>query len=103
MLRNALIAATLALIPAAASAADSWTTAGVNFRSGPSAYYPVIATLPHCAAITTYEWQDGWVRAEWQGGYGWLSGRYVSDSNAHCSYGGGYGHQPAPAPSYPRY
>lgn len=97
MLRHTLLAATLALVPVAASASDAWTTAGVNFRAGPSTYDPVIATLPYCAAITTYEWRDGWVRAEWQGTHGWLSGRYVADTNAHCN--GGYGYQ-APVRHY---
>ncbi|PWE31066.1 hypothetical protein C4N9_04765 [Pararhodobacter marinus] len=87
MFRNLLIAATLTLLPAAASASEAWTTGGVNFRSGPSTHYAVITTLPRCAVIDTHEWQDGWVRASWQGRYGWLSGRYVSDSNAHCNAG----------------
>ncbi len=110
MLRNALIAATLALIPAAASAAPAWTTAGVNFRDGPSTYYTVVATLPYCAAIQTYEWQNGWVRAEWQGQWGWVAGNYITESNAHCApgyqapaYQAPAYHAPAyQAPTYPQ-
>ena len=87
MIRYTLIAATLALLPAAASATEAWTTAGVNFREGPSTQYAVITSLPRCAVIDTYEWQNGWVRAAWQGHNGWLSGRYVADNNAHCGSG----------------
>ncbi|WP_370207670.1 SH3 domain-containing protein [Pararhodobacter marinus] len=99
MFRNLLIAATLTLLPAAASASEAWTTGGVNFRSGPSTHYTVITTLPRCAVIHTHEWQDGWVRASWQGRYGWLSGRYVSDSNAHCNAG----YRPAPSGGHSGY
>lgn len=108
MIRHAFIAAALTLIPAAASASDAWTTAGVNFRDGPSSYYAVIATLPRCAVIQTYEWQSGWVRAEWQGQYGWLSGSYIAESNAHCTYQApayqapAY-HAPAQGTAYRRY
>ncbi len=98
MLRNALLAAAtlITLLPAgAAMASNAWTTTALNFRQGPGTYYPVVHALPYCAALTTYEWQNGWVRAEWDGNYGWVSGRYVSDSNAHCQSG-----YVAPAPSY---
>lgn len=78
-------AALAALLPASgAMAANAWTTTALNFREGPGTYYPVLHYLPHCAALTTYEWQDGWVRAEWDGRWGWVSGRYVAESNAHC-------------------
>lgn len=90
MIRKTLLAAlaVAALTPAgAAMASNAWTTTALNFREGPSTHYPVIAYLPHCAALTTYEWQDGWVRAEWDGQYGWVSGRYIAETNAHCQPG----------------
>ncbi|MCB6177791.1 SH3 domain-containing protein [Rhodobacter sp. Har01] len=80
----ALIAATL---PAAAMAASHWTTGGVNFRTGPGTYYDVIGYLPKCAALDSYGWQDGWVEISWEGQRGWVSGKYLAESNAHCGYG----------------
>ena len=90
MTRTPLLATLVAalLLPASgALAANAWTTTALNFRDGPGTHYPVVHYLPHCAALTTYEWQDGWVRAEWDGQYGWVSGRYVVESNTHCQPG----------------
>ena len=90
MLRQPLLATfvAMALVPATPVAAqNAWTTATLTFREGPGTQYPVIHSMPHCAALTTHEGQDGWVRAEWDGQYGWVSGRYVVESNTHCQPG----------------
>lgn len=95
MFRKIVSAALLAtLVPAAAMAGSSWTTSGVNFRTGPGTYYDVIGYLPKCAALDTYGYQDGWVEVVWEGQRGWVSSKYLADSNAHCGYGkkkSGYG------------
>lgn len=90
MLRTTLLAAIAAIVlPAAtALASTSWTTSGVNFRSGPGSYYDLVGYLPKCAKLVIYEYQDGWVLVDWDGSRGWVSGRYLSDSNAHCGNGG---------------
>jgi N-acetylmuramoyl-L-alanine amidase len=91
MLRTTILATIAAIVlPAATALADtSWTTSGVNFRSGPGKYYDVIGYLPKCAKLETYEYQDGWVEISWEGSRGWVSGRYLADSNAHCGYDDG--------------
>ena len=93
MIRTALLAALAAsTFAGAAAAASGWTTTGLNFRDGPGTQYRSVAYLPHCAELTTYEWQGGWVRAEWQGQYGWVAARYVAENNAHCTNYGSTGH-----------
>ena len=99
MFRKTFLAAVAlaALLPASgAMAANAWTTTALNFREGPGTQYPVIHSLPHCAALTTYEWQNGWVRADWDGRNGWVSGRHIAETNAHCQPG-----YRAPAPGTP--
>ena len=88
MLRTMLLATIAAIVlPAAAALADtSWTASGVNFRSGPGSYYDIVGYLPKCAKVTTYEYKDGWVQVDWKGDRGWVSGRYLASSNAHCGY-----------------
>lgn len=99
MFRKIVSAALLAaVLPAAAMAGSSWTTSGVNFRAGPGTYYDVIGYLPHCAKLTTYGYDSGWVEVSWEGQRGWVSGKYLAESNSHCGkakkksggYGGGY-------------
>lgn len=96
MLRKIVSAALLAaVLPAAAMAGSSWTTSGVNFRTGPGTYYDVIGYLPKCAELTTYGYDNGWVEVSWEGQRGWVSAKYLADSNGHCGYGakkksGGY-------------
>lgn len=95
MFRKLATAAVIAtLLPAAAMAGSSWTTSGVNFRSGPGTGYDAIGYLPKCAALDTYGYQDGWVQVGWQGQRGWVSAKYLAQTKAHCSYGRkkAYGH-----------
>ena len=88
MFRKFLTAALIvAALPAAALAGSGWTTGGVKFRSGPGTGHSVIATLPKCAAVTTYGHQGGWVEVSWQGQRGWIAASYLAASNAHCGYG----------------
>lgn len=87
MLRQTLIAAFSLLSAGAASAQsapNAWSTTALNFRDAPNNYANVVAYVPHCAAITTYEWQDGWFRATWDTQAGWVWGAYLAASNAHC-------------------
>lgn len=90
MIRQTLLAA-LALLPAtlagAQSAPNAWSTTPVNFREAPGSHAAVVAWVPHCAALTTYEWQDGWVRATWEAQTGWVWGAYLAASNTHCQTG----------------
>ncbi|MBE2277929.1 MAG: SH3 domain-containing protein [Rhodobacteraceae bacterium] len=91
MFRKFLTAALIvAALPAAALAGNGWTTGGVKFRSGPGTQYNAIATLPKCAAVTTYGSKGGWVEIAWQGQRGWISAKYLAHSNAHCAYGYDY-------------
>ncbi|MGA0539873.1 SH3 domain-containing protein [Neotabrizicola sp. VNH66] len=96
MFRKIIAAAVITATLPFAALAGSWTTSGVNFRSGPGTYYDVIGYLPKCASVTAYDWQDGWVQVSWEGQRGWVSAKYLADSNAHCGYGkkkkSGYGY-----------
>jgi uncharacterized protein YraI len=82
--RNAVVAgafvATL-VAPAAAFAATAFTTGAVNLRSGPSAGYPRIATIPAGARINVHGCQ-GWCSVSYRGYSGYVSARYVSRSMA---------------------
>ncbi len=84
MLRTALLAALTALALSPAHATPAWTTSSLNFREGPGAYYAIIGYLPRCAALTTSEWRDGWVRVVWEGRSGWVNAAQVSQNRAHC-------------------
>lgn len=90
MFRQTLLAV-FALLPAtlasAQSAPNAWATTALNFRDGPNSYANVVAHVPQCAAITTYEWHDGWVRAAWDRQSGWVWGAYLAETNAHCQTG----------------
>lgn len=93
ILAVALIAATL---PVSAFAGASWTTAGVNFRTGPGTYYDVIGYLPKCAKLTSYGYENGWVQVMWEGTRGWVAGSYLAETNSHCGHAkkkkSGYGY-----------
>ena len=55
----------------------------------------VVGYLPKCAKLETYEYKDGWVQVDWKGSRGWVSGRYLAQSNDDCGYG-----NDAPSGSY---
>ncbi len=82
-LAASLIAATL---PAAAFAAEGWTTGGVTVREGPGAGYKAIATAPKCAHVIRHAEDYGWVDVSWDGYRGWIPAEYLAASNGHCGY-----------------
>jgi uncharacterized protein YraI len=88
MFRTFTAAALIALTAAPAFAGAAWTTNGANLRSGPGKAYDIVGYLPECAKLKTYEYEGSWVKVSWNGAYGWVTARYISESNGHC--GGGY-------------
>ncbi len=77
-LRGAAIAVSF-LLPAVAQAAEGFSTANVNLRSGPSTSYPAVAVIPVGQTIEIYgclnstPWCDVSV-GRWRG---WVAARYI--------------------------
>lgn len=63
----------------AALAADGFTTAHVNLRTGPGTAYAAIATLPPRAPVTIFGCLAGygWCDIAWGRERGWASGAYL--------------------------
>ncbi|MBU1306065.1 MAG: SH3 domain-containing protein [Alphaproteobacteria bacterium] len=88
--RILLTAAVLVATSTASMAAGTgWTTGSVNFRDGPGAYYAKIGSIARCASVQLDYVQNGWYRVQWNGRWGWVAQRYITDSSAYCS-GGSY-------------
>lgn len=102
MIKKSLLAATLLLaMTGACCAATGWTTAAVNFRDGPGANYYKIGSIGQCVRVDWDQAQNGWYRVQWNGRWGWVSGRYVSTDAGYCgNRGGGRYVAPAPRSSY---
>lgn len=82
MLKTLLLAVGLvAATTVAATAAPAWTTGSVNFRDGPGTHYSKLGTLYSCTRVETDRAENGWYRVNWNGRWGWVSGRYLSWNN----------------------
>ena len=77
-------AAVIAATTTAAMAAPAWTTGSVNFRDGPGTYYAKLGSIYACTRVETDTVENGWYRVQWNGRWGWVSGRYLSWNN-NCS------------------
>lgn len=66
-------------VPAAAYAANAYTTGDVNMRAGPSTGFPRITTLPEGVGVTVHGCTRGWSWCDtsWRGARGWVSARYL--------------------------
>ena len=66
-------------VPAAAFAAQGYTTADVNMRAGPSTDYPIVTTIPERAEVEIYGCLDDrdWCDVSWTGYRGWVSANYL--------------------------
>lgn len=82
-MRNWIVAAVAALgallAPAAAEAANGYTTGNVNMRAGPGVQYPRILVLPAGAPVTIYGCLQGysWCDVAAYHERGWVSSRYL--------------------------
>ncbi|MHB1102999.1 MAG: SH3 domain-containing protein [Devosia sp.] len=108
MFKTTLRTAVLALAMAASTVTGSmaveygWTTAGVNFRSGPSTYYEVIGQIAPCVKVTIDYKENNWYKVSWNDREGWVAVKYVSYDKPYC---GSYeepakGNTYKPAPKY---
>ena len=88
MLKKTIIGLALLAAMTTASMADSWTTAGVNFRDGPGTSYAKLGTIDRCVLVSITEDSNGWYRIQWSGRWGWVAARYITSDSSYCS--GGY-------------
>ncbi|MBZ5763015.1 MULTISPECIES: SH3 domain-containing protein [Rhizobium] len=78
LLATAALGSVLAL-PAIAEAASGFSTANVNMRSGPSTAYPAVTLIPIGAPLRINGCLADlpWCDVSFDGGRGWVAGRYV--------------------------
>lgn len=78
LLRAATVCALLAA-PAIAEAAEGFSTANVNMRSGPSTRYPAVSMIPAGESVEIHGCLADlpWCDVSFYGGRGWVAGRYV--------------------------
>ncbi|YBV95738.1 SH3 domain-containing protein [Phyllobacteriaceae bacterium JZ32] len=80
-LRGGIFSAVLfsaALFSTSALAEIAYTTGSINVRTGPSAGYARVATLPAGADVDVGACSGGWCRISTGGIRGWVSARYLS-------------------------
>ena len=87
MFKRVLLAAAVIVATTTASmaAGTGWTTGGVNFRDGAGAYYAKIGSIPRCASIQLDYVSNGWYRVQWNGRWGWVAQRYVTNDSNYCN------------------
>ena len=78
ILRAVAICALL-VAPAAAFAAEGFSTANVNMRSGPSTSYPAVVVIPNGAPLTIHGClaDTPWCDVSFARGRGWVAGSYI--------------------------
>ncbi|MBB4184990.1 uncharacterized protein YraI [Sinorhizobium terangae] len=76
---RAAIVCALLLVPAVADAAEGFSTANVNMRSGPSTRYPAVTVIPAGEPVEIHGCLADlpWCDVSFYGGRGWVAGRYV--------------------------
>ena len=80
--RQLIAAAVLAvglIVPAAALAAGSRTTAPVNLSVGPGKKYQALIAVPVGAPVHVENCGDGWCRVFWRGRSGWVAAGFLRD------------------------
>lgn len=101
MIKKTILAATLLLATSTAAMAwTGWTTAAVNFREGPGASYYKLGSIGACVRVEISENQNNWYRVQWNGRWGWVAGRYVTNDRGYCSGGGNTYRRAAPTSGY---
>ncbi|MFN7012136.1 MAG: SH3 domain-containing protein [Allorhizobium sp.] len=75
----ALSAAFVAVLPGLAAAANAYSTANVNMRSGPSTQYPPVLVIPAGARVNIQGCLSSanWCDVAYAGYRGWVSGSYL--------------------------
>lgn len=75
--------ATATTVPPVTSAQLTVNAANLNVRSGPGAYYAIIAVLQNgqTAEVTGRSYDAGWWQIRVPGGFGWVSAQYVTAQN----------------------
>lgn len=91
MIKQVALALSLTFVSiGGALAVDGCTTAGVNYREGPSTEYYKRGTVK---AWTIVEWDRGectseygsrWCHIYWNGYDGWVAAKYLSDDIYYC-------------------
>ncbi|MDL2408794.1 SH3 domain-containing protein [Rhizobium calliandrae] len=82
-MRHKLLAAitltALVAIPAIAEAAEGFSTANVNMRSGPSTQYPAVTMIPVGTPLEINGClnETPWCDVSFFGGRGWVAGQYI--------------------------
>lgn len=78
ILRAVAICALL-VAPAIAQAAEGFSTANVNMRSGPSTAYPAVVVIPNGAPLTIHGClaDTPWCDVSFARGRGWVAGSYI--------------------------
>lgn len=87
VLKTAALAFALAASTTASMALEyGWTTAGINFRSGPSTYYEVVGQISPCIKLEIVYKENGWYNVRWNGHEGWVAANYVAYDEPYCNY-----------------
>jgi uncharacterized protein YraI len=94
--KSAIALAMIASTVTGSMAADyGWTTAGVNFRSGPGTYYEVLGKISPCVKVTIESEDNHWYHVSWSGHEGWVAAKYVTYDSSYCdSYEAPVYHKP---------
>lgn len=61
-----------------------WSTAGVNFRSGPSTYYEVVGQIEACTKVSINYKENNWYNVSWGNHEGWVSAKYIAYDEPYC-------------------
>lgn len=64
-------------MPAALADTGTVTASALVVRAGPGQDYDMLGELPNALEVTLLTYQDGWYQIEYNGGYGYVSGRYI--------------------------
>ena len=101
MIKKTLLSAALLLaMSTGAMAWTGWTTTAVNFRDGPGASYYKIGAISACVRVEISENQNNWYRVQWNGRWGWVAARYVTNDGGYCGGGGNTYRRAAPTSGY---